>query len=123
MKGLCTRPNKPETLVADLLDRMFPGEYRYTGGGGFVIDGLIPDFVNVNGQKKVIEVFGETYHNPKTSPRPVGKRSTELGRRTAFAAFGYEMLIIWSKEIYLGGKEGRTDLQKKIREFHEDMRH
>lgn len=30
LKGLCKRPNKPETAVAEILKNMFPGEYKYT---------------------------------------------------------------------------------------------
>jgi len=30
-----------------------------------MIGKLNPDFIHNNGSKKVIEVFGDTYHNPK----------------------------------------------------------
>ena len=120
MKGLHSRPNRPEKLLGRILEGMYPSEYRYTGSGDFVIDGLIPDFVNINGKKKVIEVFGETYHDPERSARPVVYRSTEHGRKKTFAKFGYDTLVVWTKEIYLGGGQGRLTLRRKIREFHED---
>jgi hypothetical protein len=120
IRGCHARPNKPEKLVKKLLNHMYPGEYRYTGSGEFLIDSLAPDFTNVNGQKKVIEVFGEVYHHPKYAFRKVPYRSTERGRRRTFAKFGYELLVIWSNEIYQGGIEGRKALRKKIRRFHEN---
>ncbi len=121
MMGLHARPNHPELIISEILDRLYPGEYKYTGSGDFIIDGLNPDFVNVNGQKKIIEVFGEQYHDPEVSIRPVGYRATEEGRREVFAEFGYEMLVIWSKQIYRGGVTGRKKLEKSIKEFHENL--
>lgn len=121
MLGLHARPNKPESVVRSMLNKMFPGEYRYSGDGSFIVDGLNPDFVNINGQKKVIEVFGEQYHDPNHAVRAISHRSTEAGRKKVFARFGYKMLVVWSKEIYGGGATGRRVLRQKIREFHEDL--
>lgn len=120
MKGLHARPNKPEETINSILEELYPGEYKFTGDGSFIVDGLNPDFVNVNGQNKIIEVFGEQYHDPVHAVRPLAYRSTEAGRRESLAKHGYSVLVIWSKEIYLGGKEARTALRDKIRRFHED---
>lgn len=119
LNGLHKRPNRPEVYVRELLKNNFPGEYRFTGDGSFLIDGLNPDFTNVNGQKKVIEVFGEAFHDPKSALKKVPYRGTEGGRRKVFRKFGYEMLVIWTKEI--DGDEGI--LVKKIRRFHENCCH
>ena len=72
------------------------------GDGSFIIDGLHPDFVNVNGQKKVIELFGRTFHHTKCCPWKVQERQTARGRRKALAKFGYTMLLIWDNELHKG---------------------
>jgi len=35
--------------------------YKFVGNGAFIIDGLNPDFINVNGDKIAIEVFSRFY--------------------------------------------------------------
>lgn len=120
VRGLCKRPNKPEVIIQEILDEICPGEYKYTGNGSFIIDRMCPDFTNVNGQKKLIEVFGESFHDPKVAKKKLPIRATESGRRKAFAKFGYSMLVIWSREIYKGGNEGRQKLKDKIRGYHEN---
>jgi len=52
-------PTSPELCLGGLLDKHFPGEWRYTGNGDTLIGGKSPDFLNVNGQKAVIELFGD----------------------------------------------------------------
>jgi len=61
-KGRAIRPNKPEIIILDLLNELYPNEWKYTGDFSFMINGKNPDFTNVNGQKKVIEFFGEYFH-------------------------------------------------------------
>lgn len=78
---------------------------------------LCPDFVNVNGQKKIIEVFGEAYHDPKVSASPVPFNRTEKGRKQIFRKYGYDTLVIWTKEIV---PNNLVRLQKRIRKFHEN---
>jgi len=83
------RPNKPEKLILELLDSMCPNEWKYTGDFSFTINGKNPDFVNCNGQKKIIELFGDYWHqgdNPQD-------------RIDAFKPFGYETLVIWESEL------------------------
>jgi hypothetical protein len=123
MIGLHAKPNKPEQIIDHLLQKMFPGEYKFVGNGEFFLKRLNPDFVNINGQKKIIEVFGEQYHDPAKSARPVAYHATEAGRIKTFAKFGFQTLIIWSQEIYRGGAKGRRLLKAKLRSFHENRSH
>lgn len=123
LQGLIKSPNKPEELLTTILDGLYPGEYKFVGDGSFVIDGLNPDFINVNGQKKIIELFGEHFHDPNLSDKPISYRATEKGRKKTFAKFGYKTLVIWSKQIYRGGDAGRVELISRIKEFHEDRSH
>lgn len=98
------KPNKPETFILNLLEDLYPGEWKYTGDFSFMINGKNPDFVNVNGQKKIIEVFGDYWHdgdNPQD-------------RIDIFKPFGYNTLIIWEHEL-----EDIYSLIKNIKEFSE----
>lgn len=47
----------PEISLEGLLDELFPGEFRFNNGW-FVLGGKVPDFVNVNGKKLLVEMFG-----------------------------------------------------------------
>lgn len=90
------KPNKAEVQLLDLLNKQFPGEWKYVGDGSLIINGLNPDFVNINGKKNLIELFGTYWH------RDVKKRSwnyTEPGRVAAFKQMGFRCLVIWDKEL------------------------
>lgn len=52
--GRTLKPNKPELVLITILNNLFPNEYKYVGDYQFWIDGKNPDFMNVNGQKKLI---------------------------------------------------------------------
>jgi very-short-patch-repair endonuclease len=72
-----------------ILNSLCPGEWKYVGDGQLIINGRCPDFVNVNGQKKIIELFGDYWHkgeNPKD-------------RIKIFEPFGYQTLVIWEREL------------------------
>jgi hypothetical protein len=49
-----------------------------------------PDFINVNGRKAVIELFGRNWHT-------LDEKRT---RQEAFAQYGFECLILWDWELY-----------------------
>ena len=83
------KPNKPETIILNLLNELYPNEWKYTGDFSFTINGKNPDFVNVNGQKKIIELFGDYWHDGD-DPKD---------RAKIFKPFGYQTLIIWEHEL------------------------
>lgn len=83
------RPNKLETKILHLLDSHHPGRMKYSGDSSVVIGGKNPDFVSVNGDRKIIEVWGDWWHrgqNPKD-------------RIDFFVKFGYQTLVIWEHEL------------------------
>lgn len=98
------KPNKPETFLIELLDGLYPGEWKYTGDFSFIINGKNPDFVNCNGQKKIIELFGDYWHE--------GENPQD--RADKFSPFGYQTLVIWERELKNIG-----EVVKKIQVFHE----
>ena len=57
--------------------------------GGFSLHGKVPDFVNINGRKLVIELFGSHWHEPKE----------EWYRKKLFASYGFKTIVIWESEL------------------------
>jgi len=98
----CNSPNKQEVRLLGILDRLFPSEWKFVGNGQLLISGKCPDFVNVNGQKKIIELFGTFWH----------KGENTQDRVDVFTPFGYETLVIWEKEL-----SNKNKLELKLREF------
>lgn len=82
-------PNKAEVFLNNLLDEMYPNEWKFVGNGDVIIAGKSPDFININGQKKIIEFYGEHWHQ-NDDPRD---------RESVFAPYGYKTLVIWGKEM------------------------
>ena len=112
MKGRSVRPTKPEQILIDILGKHLP-EFGYNGDFslGVVIAGLIPDFVNVNGKKEIIELFGDYFHSGKIRAK---WHASELGRIMAYNSLGYRCLIIWEHEIY---EQQESEIINKIRQF------
>lgn len=93
-QGEFKRPTKPEQQLIDIITKNnLP--YRYTGDGSFIIGGLNPDFVNVNGRKIAIELFGDYWHSKKAD----SYIDTEEGRAIRFKEYGWELVVIWETEI------------------------
>lgn len=105
------RPNGAELFLDSILQNHFPDEWKYVGDGGLIISGLCPDFVNCNGKKKIIELFGEYWHLKKGKVKPTG---TEEVRKKIFKELGYDTLFIWESELV-----DEQKLIEKIRSFSE----
>lgn len=91
-------PTKPERQVEAVLRKNLP-EFEYNGDGrlGVTLGGLTPDFVNVDGKKELIEVFGDYYHSPEV----IGDawRRSELGKIMIYNSLGWRCLVIWEHEL------------------------
>lgn len=97
IRKLHPKPNKPERALQGILDSHFPEQWKYTGDGSSLIGWFNPDFVNCNGQKAIIELFGEYWHSTKVAKDKWEK--TELGCIMAYNSLGYRCLIIWDYEL------------------------
>jgi len=81
-------PSGVESIFIRLLeDNDF--KYRYIGNGEIVFGGKNPDFININGQKKLIEIWGNHWHQ--------GQNPQE--RIDYFKKFGFDTLVIWASEL------------------------
>lgn len=105
------KPTKPEKILDKILRKLFLDEYKYVGNGSFLVGYRSPDFVNVNGQKKIIELFGDFWHNEMHTGVPTEEHERE--RINHFAEYGYKTLIIWEHEL-----EDLQKLEKRLLCFH-----
>ena len=101
-------PNANELKLQSLLTELFGSDYKFTGNGDIIIGGFVPDFVNVNGQKKVIELFGRYWHKLDEV------RNRDRRRKSCYKKYGYKTLVVWENEL----KDVKS-LKKKLIEFHE----
>ncbi len=89
VKGNKIQPNIPELKVNAILDELYPGEWKYTGDGEIVMGGRNPDFTNIDGQKEIIEVFGDYWHRGQESQETIGH----------YKEYGFRCLVIWEAEL------------------------
>lgn len=96
--GRYLHPNKFESHIDTVLQHFIPHEWAYNGGFecGITIGGLVPDFVNINGRKQLIEGFGDPFHDGTFN---CSWKRTEFGRKAIFAQLGYDVLILWQSVI------------------------
>ena len=90
------RPTRPEQRIIDIIQK-YNLPFKYTGDGSLIIHGVNPDFVNCNGAKVVMEVFGDYWHNDKRNQ--ITWKRTELGRIMLFNSFGFQCVILWESQI------------------------
>jgi len=106
------KPNELEKKFNKFLQRILLGEYQINVRAEVLtLGGKIPDFINVNGQKKIIEMNGDWWHGEKLTGRT--KEEEEQQRIDYFAQYGWETLIVWEHEL-----EDMYKLEERVLEFH-----
>jgi len=84
----CQTPNGAEaTLIKVLEKNNLP--FKYTGGGDVWLGNRNPDFINTNGKKQAIELFGAYWH-------PVFDVANRIEH---YKQYGFDCLIIWEDEL------------------------
>lgn len=82
-------PNKSEIKLDNILQKRFIKEWKYVGNGEMWVGGKCPDFVNINGKKMLIELYGDYWH----------KGEDGKDRINHFNNYGFKTLIIWEYEL------------------------
>jgi len=102
-------PNKKEKELEELLNIILPNEYKFVGDGKVIINGKCPDFISINGQKKIIELFGNFWHS---NNKWFNTYNNSKERQKHFKDFGYQTLIVWECELL-----NKDILIEKIKDF------
>ena len=89
LSGSHIRPTKAEYELEILIEIACSKEYKYVGDGKVIIGGMCPDFINILGKKKVIEMFGDYWHKGQDPQDKINKYKT----------FGFECLVIWESDL------------------------
>lgn len=102
LKGLMKRPTLLEQKFIDIISKNnLP--YKYVGDGSLIIGGKNPDFVNINGQKIVIELANTYFHDMENYFE---------SRDKIFSVYGYRTLVIWEEKQMKNEKHVLNDIQK-----------
>ena len=102
LKRFNSKPNSLEKKLGQMLDEAMPGTWKYVGDGQVIIGGKCPDFINVNGKKKLIELYGAYWHD-----------IFDIARRVEFfRQYGFDTLIVWDEEL-----KDESRLKSKIIKF------
>jgi len=91
-KALKLTPNKKELKLIELLNKIFSNTYKFVGDGKLIIGGFCPDFIHKN-KKKIIELYGDYWHNRKDV------KERDKRRIKTYKKCGYRTLIVWEKEL------------------------
>ena len=110
------KPNKVEKSF-DLFFRENSLPYKFVGDGSVWIEGMNPDFINVNGSKDVIEIFGCYWHGCPIHYKSNGAvRDDSYERIKRYAQYGFHCYVIWEHEL-----RNIDKLQKINRTLREDI--
>jgi len=88
--GRSQSPTSPEISLGLYLQDRSPGEWLYNGIGDVVIGGRRPDFININGKKEVIEVFGTYWHLDED----------EAIKIEHYKGYGFGCRVMWEYDCY-----------------------
>ena len=72
--------------------------FRYTGDGSFWIHNINPDFVECNGKKVAVEIFGDYWHSPLLRSNIPYER-TYKGRKEILKKYGWKLIILWESDL------------------------
>ena len=78
-----------EIKLKNILNNLYPNEWEFVGDGKMVLGGKIPDFVNVNGNNQIIELYGRYWH----------RNDNPQDRIDLFQTFGYATMIVFDNEL------------------------
>lgn len=75
--------------------------FKYTGDGAFWIGKnptVNPDFVNCNGKKIAIEIFGDYWHSPLLRQNIPYAQSYD-GRKKILKEYGWKLIVFWETDL------------------------
>ena len=96
-EGMSIRPTAPEMRFIKIVEKNdIP--YKYVGSGDFWIENINPDFIEVNGKKIAIEIFGDYWHSPFLNPN-LRETMTLDYRKKTFKRYGWKLIVLWESDL------------------------
>lgn len=86
--------------------------YKYVGNGQFFIERKNPDFININGEKKAIEVYAKVH---KEKIRGVNIEEWKRDRQEIFSKYGWQILFF--DEVQLNEQNVLSKLKGGVSHF------
>lgn len=92
-----THHTKPE-LIFEKICKKDNLPFKYTGDGSFWIENMNPDFVECNGKKIVVEIFGDYWHSPLLN-RNLKEHGTLNYRKKILKKYGWKLIVFWETDL------------------------
>lgn len=114
LSHLSERPTKPEQIFLDICKK-YNLPFKYVGDGKFWIENINPDFVDCNGRKIAVEIFGGYWHSPIYNSK-ISYDRTYDGRKKILKKYGWSCIIFWDDELM--NDDAEKIVLKRILELH-----
>ena len=72
--------------------------FKYTGNGSFWIGKLNPDFIECNGKRIVVEIFGDYWHSPLLNQNMKECSALEY-RKRYYKKYKWDSIFIWESDL------------------------
>ena len=116
-RSFLKKPNKLEQRVLAVIDNLgLPFKYNGDYSQGIALNCKIPDFINTNGKKQVIEVFGDYWHRHPDGPK--FNYLNENKQIASYKAVGFECLVLWEHDIR---KMTDEEIGNRIKSFSQEV--
>lgn len=92
-----THHTKPE-LIFEAICKKNKLPFKYTGDGSFWIHNINPDFIECNGKKLVVEIFGDYWHSPLLNSKLREDRTLTF-RKKLLKRYGYKLIVFWETDL------------------------
>ena len=100
---------KPE-LIFEQICKNNNLPFKYTGDGSFWIHNINPDFIECNGKKIAVEIFGDYWHSPLLNYKLKEDRTLPY-RKKVLKKYGWELVVFWGTDLLRADAEQFVLLQ------------
>ena len=88
---------KPEQIFKEICKK-YDLPFKYTGDNSFWIHNINPDFIECNGKKIVVEIFGDYWHSPLLNPK-LREDRTLPHRKKTLKQYGWKLIVFWESDL------------------------
>ena len=94
-------------LIFEEICKKYNLPFKYTGDRSFWIGSVNPDFVDCNGKKVAIEIFGDYWHSPLLRYN-IGDNQRADVREKMLKKYGWKLVVFWGTDLL------RDDVEKFV---------